>query len=83
MTAEDVVAGLESQCRPHTGALLAKREMRRSPVAVGDALIGALGLEGPEHGFELAHQHHVAQDVDQRRITTLGALICKGCGIGV
>ena len=66
MAAEDVVLRLQRQGRADGRRLLPDREMRRALVGIGDALVGAGRLEARQHGLELAHDHHVAEDGLQR-----------------
>ena len=66
VAAEDMVVRLERQRRADRRAFLADREMGRPLVDELDPGIGALRLEGAEHGLELADHHHVAEHAQQR-----------------
>ena len=76
-------AGSSASAAPTAAAFLADGEMRRALVGEGDVLIAALGLEGAEHRLELADDHHVAEDLDQRLLAARLALFGKGPRIGM
>ena len=83
VAAEDVVGRIERQRRADGRSLLADGEMRGPSIGEGDVLIAALGLEGAEHRLELADDHHVAEDLDQRLLAARLALFGKGPRIGM
>ena len=58
-------SGVEREGHADGRRFLADREVRRAGVVVGDALVGALGLDLVEDGLELANRAHVAPDVQQ------------------
>ncbi len=53
------------QALAHHGRLLSDGQVRGPQVVVGDPLVGALRLDGVEHGLELADHDHVAVHPDK------------------
>ena len=81
--AENMVLGSQRESHTDGGGFLSDGEVRRTGVIVGDALIGALGLDLVENGFEFADAAHVPPDIQEVFGRIRGALFFESLPIRI